>query len=85
MSEIFEAIGLTTIIWLGIILIMGLCFYVKDFILEHRLAYNKGYKDGLYSHYSCIGCVYPHSSLCGKCKRNYEDMYMVIEDESDSC
>ena len=61
MSEMLEVIGLVTIIWLGIILIIGLCFWVKDFILEHRLAYNKGYKDGLYGYYGCIGCVYPNS------------------------
>jgi hypothetical protein len=85
MSEMLEVIGLVTIVWLGIILIIGLCFWVKDFILEHRLAYNKGYKDGLYGYYGCIGCVYPNSSLCDKCKRNYEDMYTVIKDESNSC
>lgn len=31
MSEILEGIGLVTIIWLGIILIIGLCFLGKRF------------------------------------------------------
>ena len=34
MSEMLEVIGLVTIIWLGIILIIGLCFWVKDFDTE---------------------------------------------------
>ena len=85
MSEILEIIGLVAIIWLGVILIVGLYLWIKDFIVEHRLAYNKGYKDGLHGYYSCIGCVYPNSSLCDKCKRNYEDMYTVIKNESNSC
>lgn len=85
MSEMLEVIGLVTIVWLGIILIIGLCFWVKDFILEHRLAYNKGYKDGINDACSCVGCSYPNSSLCYSCKRNYNDMYKVIVDEGNSC
>lgn len=85
MSEMLEGIGFVTIIWFIIIMVIGLCFWIKDFILEHRIAYNKGYKDGINNMCSCIGCSYPNSSLCCNCKRNYDDMYRVIVDESNSC
>lgn len=35
MSEILEIIGFVAIIWLGVILIVGLYLWVKDFIIEH--------------------------------------------------
>lgn len=85
MSKILEGIGFITIIWFIIIMVVGLYFWIKDFILEHRIAYNKGYKDGANDACSCVGCSYPNSSLCYNCKRNYNDMYKVIVDESNSC
>lgn len=89
MSEILEGVGLLTVTWLIVIIIIGLCFWIKDFILEHRIAYNKGYKEGckdsVNNMCSCVGCSYDNSSLCYNCRRNYNDMYRVIVDESNSC
>lgn len=85
MTEIFAIIGLVASIWIAVMIIICLCLWIKNFVSEHRLAYNKGYKDGIDEVYSCIGCSYPNSSLCNNCKRNYNDMYRVIKDESNSC
>lgn len=47
-----------------------------------RQMYEKGYKDGIESKESCIGCknygVVPYNFPCNACRRNTTDLYSEI-------